>query len=311
MNRQFGIELEIVGISRETAIAALSAVNINVVSEDYNHTTRSHWKIVSDASVSDGFEVVSPILCGEAGLAQAEIAARALDDAGARVDYTCGLHVHFDASDLSLDHLKAIVRRYAAHEEEIDAFMPRSRRGCQNRYCKSMEFFAARDFERITSISDFIDAQDDRYYKVNLQSLRRHGTIEFRQHSGTVNAAKITSWVRFLAAFIKECKNSAAATATSLPVLSGVQGKLAKMFAAQGTVSLAAMCETFGWLEKSARAAVTRLRRAGMEIRPVKVDGKPAYMFNGNGAADSLWRGIEPAIALFYQRRAAVLAVAQ
>lgn len=317
MNRQFGIEMEIAGINRETALAALRAVNVKVKSEGYNHTTRNHWKLVSDASVRGGFEVVSPILTGEAGLAEAEIVARALDDAGATVNSTCGLHVHFDASDLNVNALKNILRRYAAHEAEIDAFMPKSRRGNENTYCKSIRGFVQGRLEDAASIQDLVARQHDRYFKVNLQSLGRHGTIEFRQHSGTVNAARIVNWVRFLAGFIDQCKTIAAPQAVALPHLSGVQAKLAEMFRSKGTVTLARMMEVFGWLDITARAAVTRLRKAGMEIKATKVDGKAAYMFNGTsgaqqhgGQADSLWNGIEPAVAMFYQRRAAVLAVA-
>lgn len=317
MNRQFGIEMEIAGINRETALAALRAVNVNVESEGYNHTTRNHWKIVSDASVRGGFEVVSPILKGEAGLAEAEIVARALDDAGATVNSTCGLHVHFDASDLDAEALKNVLRRYAAHEAEIDAFMPRSRRGNENTYCKSIRGFVQGRLEGATSIQDLVARQHSRYFKVNLQSLGRHGTIEFRQHSGTVNAAKIANWVRFLAGFIDQCKamTGAAPQAVAMPNLSGVQAKLADMFRSQGTVTLARMMEVFGWLDITARAAVTRLRKAGMEIKATKVDGQAAYMFNGTSGTnasqpDSLWNGIEPAVAMFYQRRAAVLAVA-
>ncbi len=323
MERRFGIEMEIAGINRETASSALRAVNINIVSEDYNHATRNHWKIVSDASVRNGFEIVSPILDGEAGIAEAEIVARALDDAGATVNSSCGLHVHFDASDLNLGHLKAIMRRYAAHECEIDAFMPRSRRGNENRYCKSICGFVRGLLDNATSIQNLVELQHDRYFKVNLQSLGRHGTIEFRQHSGKVNAAKIANWVRFLAAFIDECKRVADGHAAvqsapaALPALSSVQARLAQMFASQGVVRLDEMCAAFGWLDITARAAVTRLRKAGMEITAIKVDGVAAYKFNGHtteagaaNAAESLWNGIAEAVALFYQRRAAVLAVA-
>ena len=312
MNRKFGIEMEIAGINRQTALAALRAVNVKVEDEGYNHTTRNHWKLVPDGSVRNGFEVVSPILSGEAGLAEAEIVARALDDAGASVNSSCGLHVHFDASDLDLKALKNILRRYAAHEAEIDAFMPGSRRGNENTYCKSLRGLE-QDFERAVSIEDLASRMCNRYFKVNLKSISRHGTIEFRQHSGTVNAAKIVNWVRFLADFIEQCKLRNAPVAVELPHFSGVQAKLANMFRNEGTVTLARMMEVFGWLDISARAAVTRLRKAGMSISAIKVDGQAAYMFNsasGASSADSLWDGIEPEVAMFYQRRAAVLAVA-
>lgn len=311
MNRQFGIEMEIAGITRETALAALRAVNIKVESESYNHDTRNHWKLVVDTSVRNGFEVVSPILKGEAGLAEAEVVARALDDAGASVNSTCGLHVHFDASDLNAEALKSILRRYASHESEIDAFMPRSRRGDTNRYCRSIVPYVDR-LDHASTVRQVTMVLPTRYMKVNLKSIPRHGTIEFRQHSGTVNAAKIVNWVRFLAGFIEQCKRANGQTGCALPSLSGVQARLAEMFQAHGTVTLATIMEAFGWRDITSRAAITRLRKAGMEIQATRVDGQAAYMFNGAIAnqPDSLWTGIEPAVAMFYQRRAAVLAVA-
>jgi hypothetical protein len=46
-------------------------------------------------------------------------------------------------------------------------------------------------------------AQMGRYFKVNLQALRVHGTVEFRQHSGTVDGTKVENWVRFLLGFVE------------------------------------------------------------------------------------------------------------
>ena len=68
MNRNFGIELEIAGITQARALAALQAVGVQACAEGYNHATRSHWKIVPDGSVREGFEVVSPVLQGQEGL---------------------------------------------------------------------------------------------------------------------------------------------------------------------------------------------------------------------------------------------------
>ena len=323
MDRKFGIELEIVGISRQTALRALSAVGIHVQGEAYNHTTRGHWKLVPDSSVSGGFEVVSPILEGERGIEEAMTVAEALSDAGATVNRSCGFHVHFDAADLSAADVKAIVNRYAAHEAEIDAFMPPSRRGGENSFCLPVARFLNRRFDEARTIEELAAAQPGRYFKVNLQSYRRHGTLEFRQHSGTVNANQVANWVRFLGEFIDQCKRPAAPTpaapAAELPAVSGmrgVQARLAEMFASQGTVSLAAMCERFGWQAHSARAAVTRLRRAGMRIAPVKLDGQAAYRLETSRTPaapvepETLWTGISESVITFYRRRAAVLAAA-
>lgn len=53
MNRSFGIELEIAGINRQTALTSLSAVGIAVHDESYNHTTRptgNWWATVACAA---------------------------------------------------------------------------------------------------------------------------------------------------------------------------------------------------------------------------------------------------------------------
>ena len=55
---------------------------------------------------------------------------------------------------------------------------------------------------RINEASTIHDLQrafgSDRYYKVNLEAYSRHRTVEFRQHSGTINFAKMEKWIRFL-----------------------------------------------------------------------------------------------------------------
>lgn len=56
-----------------------------------------------------------------------------------------------------------------------------------------------------------------RYFKINLQAYLRHGTIEFRQHSGSANATKVCNWVRFLQAFIDESCRRAHPEITAAP----------------------------------------------------------------------------------------------
>lgn len=308
MDHKFGIELELIGITREQAIAALTGVGIEVREEGYNHETRRHWKIVSDASVRGGFELVSPVLQGEAGLEEARKAATALDDMGATVNRNCGYHVHLDAAGLTANDIRAIVTRYADHESEIDAFMPQSRRGNENTYCGSIRSLARSErFQRAETIRDLVNAQGGRYFKVNLQSYYAHGTIEFRQHSGTINATKVTNWILFLQQFTEGCRTPAS---TEIAVRGGVQGRLAAMLA-EGPTTLEALQERFGWLPHTARATVARLRRTGLQVAAIKMDGKPGYKLIGNEPTTltiGLYNGIDANIAEFYRNRTAVFA---
>ncbi|MDE5831743.1 MAG: amidoligase family protein [Desulfovibrio sp.] len=311
MNRRFGVELEISGISREKALKALKAVGVKVEEETYNHQTKPHWKIVPDSSIQDGFEVVSPILHGEAGLEKVEIVARALEDAGATANKSCGFHVHFDIAGIKLGAIKTIIRRYAKFEDDIDAFMPSSRRDNANKYCLSMKKIMGVNFEEAGSIERIAAIQGSRYYKVNLESYHRHGTIEFRHHSGTSNAAKICGWIRFLAEFMDVCeKMEVGEQIQPASQLQPANRKFLEALSGKNPVSLDYVCEKLGWLNHTARSALSRLRKAGYAIKSVKTNGKTLYIYEGKSEEDSLWAGISQKLALFYQRRAAVLAVA-
>jgi len=209
-SRSFGIEIECKGITMEAALAAIHAVGVFCNIENYNHETRSEWKIVTDASVSGGFEVVSPILSGNEGLAEVQKVSDALVSAGATVEKDCGFHVHVDARDLNGLTIANILTRYAKYETQIDAFMPKSRRENNNRFCASVVGLASR-FQNLgmdASNRSVAGMVSNRYYKLNLCSFVRHGTVEFRQHSGTVEARKMIPWILFCVNFVETSKVS-------------------------------------------------------------------------------------------------------
>lgn len=210
-NRSFGIEIECKGIGMEQAMEAVRAQGIQISFEGYTHQTMSNWKIVTDASVSGGFEVVSPVLSGQNGLEQVATVAKALSRAGAKVQKDCGCHVHVDARDLTAATLLNIVKRYNKYEEQIDAFMPLSRRGSNNFYCMPV----SRVLPLLEGVTDLQNANvrmfagltsSMRGSKVNLSAFLRHGTVEFRHHSGTVDARKMQNWIAFCINFVETSK---------------------------------------------------------------------------------------------------------
>lgn len=205
--RTFGVEIEAYGVTRAALLTELRAQGLAAQDESYNHDTRPHWKIVSDASVTGphGFELVSPVLRGLEGLADLERACRALRICGAQVNNSCGLHVHFGARDLAIEHLRQVVRNYLVLETTIDQLMPTTRRANNNTYCQGLlrgrtpaeaerAILAATTAEQLAAAAN----GNSRYHKVNLQSFFRHGTVEFRQHSGSTDYEKISFWVKLL-----------------------------------------------------------------------------------------------------------------
>ena len=198
-NRKFGIEIEAYNCSRERLARELREAGIEVVVEGYNHTTRPHWKLVTDSSLNgnDTFELVSPILVGETGLRELEKVCWVLDLCDVKVNESCGFHVHMDASDFSIDTWKNLALSYKHIEPLIDSFMPRTRR--DNRYCKSLNALPETRIIRAATIHELQQVfGNSRYYKINLKAYSRHRTVEFRQHSGTINFAKMEKWIRFL-----------------------------------------------------------------------------------------------------------------
>jgi len=207
-NRNFGIEIEAYNCTRERLARELTAAGIRVNVERYNHTDHNdHWKLVTDSSLSGNntFELVSPILHGEQGLEELEKVCWVLDLCNAKVNDSCGLHVHMDAAEFDLQTWKNLIITYKRLENVIDHFMPLSRRN--NRYCRTISTISEIAINRASNISDLRAAFDNnRYHKINLEAYARHRTVEFRQHGGSTNFTKMSAWIHFLAKMITFAK---------------------------------------------------------------------------------------------------------
>lgn len=217
--RTYGIEIECKqprarGETGRNEIAALiQSKGVDSNSEGYNHRTSSNWKVITDASVgsyADGIEIVSPILTGEEGLRQLALVLEALNEYGCKVDRQCGIHVHWGIADLTLNSVKNVCAMYSKYEAQIDRLMPRSRRANNNQYCRSMNNNGVTSTMAAIKASDSMEAlksavnQGTRYRKLNLESFWRYSTMEFRQHAGSLDFAKIRAWVFLTGGLVEE-----------------------------------------------------------------------------------------------------------
>lgn len=202
---KFGVEMEIaeLGVSLPEFAAKLRAKGLNARAiSGVEHGNYTEWKVETDASVAGGAEIVSPKLTD---FRELEIVCKTLEEVGAKVDKRCGLHVHHDAADYTtVEQFKNLYQMWAKHEDTMMTMLPLSRRE-DNRFCKPIDGEQLQKVLACTTMQDFrrnIGGEgshyytEKRYYHINTVSYVKHGTIEFRGHSGTIDFEKIEMWVR-------------------------------------------------------------------------------------------------------------------
>lgn len=205
----FGVELEFImprGLTRTSLAQQLQAEGVMCLEEHYNHQTRTHWKLTTDASLGfTGAEVVSPPLSGEEGLEALRKVCRVLTRVGCKVDRKCGLHVHVGCRSRQVSFFRSLVAAYRHFEPALDSVLAPSRRGHVNGFCQPVAYnpvalaaaTTVREVAAAAGQTHFdMPRSHQRYRKLNLLSFGAYGTVEFRQHQGTVEARKAEMWVR-------------------------------------------------------------------------------------------------------------------
>lgn len=182
--------------------------------QDYNHRASNVWKLVTDASLRlitnfqqekcFTIELVSPILKGYDGLEQIEKISKALKELKCEINVSCGLHVHhnitkFDDSNIVRETLKNIQKIYAKNQSEINKFLPKDR--WKSSFAKKMG-----PSKLYGNGWRSNNALQNRYNAVNSSAYLRHGTIEFRQHSGTIESIKIINWIMITQSMVNFCE---------------------------------------------------------------------------------------------------------
>ena len=193
--------------------------NFRVDSEGYHHslsrdvnsvnTNQKIWTMKDDSSVSGaGLELISGnannVLQGTQGLNELFIITEALKVAKAKVNSSTGIHVHHSNRDLNLSHQNQIINLYNSNSIAIAAMLPNSR--VNNSYARPLQVDLTSTLQ-----NDVADNNDNSYLTQSQNNLSRYSvinftnvTVEFRQHSGTIEFEKIKNWIVFTQAIINE-----------------------------------------------------------------------------------------------------------
>ena len=228
----FGVEVEMTGITREEAAWALAeyfrmepqykggAYGTWNVMDPEGKT----WKLVSDSSISTeqktetGYEavddtdyrveMVTPKLT-YAELPKLQECVRRVRKAGAKVNSSCGIHIHLDGSNHTPRSIRNFVNIIASHNDLFyKALQIEPER---MRYCKKMDTWLVhrlnqakpKTFAGIENIwyegyreNRNQHYHNSRYHFLNLHSFfHGHRTVELRGFNGTLHAGKIRAYV--------------------------------------------------------------------------------------------------------------------
>ena len=219
----------------------------------------SNWTIGQDGSIGKGskitcpIEAISPIMRGDDAFNSIKAVCAKLNERF-KVDHTCGIHVHLDFSTEPIHNIINFCKVCYKFESQIMEMLPITRRN--NPYCKPltrkssveneqhpMEPFNLYNITTLESIEKKLYKCQDkdglksskqnkyhssRYFWLNLHTYfyRDRGTIEIRNHPGTLNSTKIINWIRI---FLKLKQYSAETTKTKIEQLEGSFAELLKI----------------------------------------------------------------------------------
>ena len=227
-SQNFGIEIEMTGLTRAAAariIAGHFDTQATHVGGGYDaYTIRDNrnrqWKVVSDASIrcrngnnrsasrDYSVEFVSPI-CQYEDIETVQELVRKLRAGGARVNDSCGIHVHVDASNHTPRSLKnALTIMYSKEDILFKALQVNPSRVEQ--WCKKVRENVLEDIRKMPSGNMSMDKfrqlwyeerrmggrshshyDDTRYYALNLHAVFDKGTVEWRCFNSTLHAGKV------------------------------------------------------------------------------------------------------------------------
>lgn len=148
------------------------------------------WKADRDPSIrargeQEACEFVSPVFTGPQGLAQLLADLSTIKAMGARVNSSCGIHIHVGANRGDRELMEKLTTLVANFETAIFASTGTKNRE-RGRWCNGLR----RHGEANRAIAQ---ASSYRYHVVNLGSQKP--TVEFRAFSASLNPQKIVAWV--------------------------------------------------------------------------------------------------------------------
>lgn len=221
-----GVEIEFTGITRADAAKVIGNFFNTTPAHPgsgYDKYTvkdnnRRNWTVMSDSSIRTAnpyarCELVTPILRWN-DIETLQQIVRKLRHAGAKVNDSCGMHIHIGAQNLNAKQIRHLINIVASREDIFyNALNVHENR---KSYCKPTDerFLTELNQKKPATLSGLKPVwygdngrhdchyDSSRYTIVNLHALFTKGTIEFRIFNSTLHAGEVKAAIQFCAAMV-------------------------------------------------------------------------------------------------------------
>lgn len=169
------------------------------------------WEVKPDGSLRNGLEYVTRGSVSPEGVKTAlTVLSKHLSVSSVRNSIRCSTHVHVNVQDLSLKQIATVMTAYYIVEPLLVEFCGVERKG---------NLFALRLLDSAAPLNRFMQAakrgslqplgnDDIRYAALNLTSLPRFGTLEYRTMRGIdKDPSEVLPWVDLLVHLHRHCEN--------------------------------------------------------------------------------------------------------
>lgn len=250
----FGTEIEMTGITRERAASVIGELfetepyyRVSYDSWRVKDREGKEWKFVRDISIvpqmrrhgeiieaTDEYrtEMVSPKL-EYSEMKKLQEVVRCLRRHGARVNPSCGMHVHVDASNHTPRSLKnALTIMYAKEDILFKALNVQTSREIE--YCQKVRRTVLEDIRKLPSNNmsmeqvkriwyeggdgSYCHYDETRYHALNLHAVFSKGTLEWRCFESTLHAGKVRANITLALAISAQAINQQKTQMKKTPV---------------------------------------------------------------------------------------------
>lgn len=229
LRRNFGIEIELTGITREKTARTI-ATHLEGIMQKQGRNYKvvepngRIWEVVYDGSIKCqrkingqkasvgseySVEIVSPILTYERDIKSLQEMVRKIRKAGGFTNKTTGIHIHLDGEEHTPRSLRNFLNIIYSRNDLLYTSLEIERE--RMRYCKKMDKSLVQKMnkKKPTTFKGIEDIwyegyyqsrdrhyHDSRYHFLNLHSFFNGvGTVELRGFNGTLHAGKIRTYI--------------------------------------------------------------------------------------------------------------------